>query len=101
MNNKTSVIFRTFRKGGDVIALFPYVPADDRGWFCMSYQSIGQHGAATPNLMREATRPAHELEIAPLREELGRIGYTLREMRKFPRTAYNVRKKAAFIGNFY
>lgn len=91
---KTPVIFRTFRKGGDVIALFPFEPSScsDNGWTCQSYQHVGQHGGSSPHLMRGGTRPSTRTEIAPLRRELVRIGYKLKTLKRFPRNAYAMRK---------
>ena len=89
----TAVIFRTFVSGGDVIALFPLEPADVKGWYCMSYQSVGQHGGATPDLMgRKLTRPSSAAEIRELDCELRRKGYKLRVLRRFPSNAFEVRK---------
>ena len=79
----TPVIFRTFRNGGDVIALFPTVAHDPSGLYIQSYQHVGQHGAASPGLAVDHTRPATEAEAAPLRRELVRIGYgDLHEVKK-------------------
>ena len=89
----TAVIYRTFHSG-DAIALFPFIPSDIYGHHCESYQQIGQHGGATPDLMRHGTRASTPDEIAPLRDELTRIGYTLKELKRFPRNAFDVRKAA-------
>ena len=38
------VVFRRWRDtDGDVIALFPEIPADVQGCCCQSYMHIGQH----------------------------------------------------------
>jgi len=70
----TKVKFRKFPEG-DVIALFPEEEADLRG-NCMSYMCIGQHGAASPELIEELT-PATPAEYKAIKEELERIGYHL------------------------
>lgn len=70
---KTAVIFRQF-PDGDAIALFPNETADQQGSI-MSYQTIGQHGAASPELIEEL-EPASEEQQAKLQAELVRIGYT-------------------------
>lgn len=74
---KTKVIFRKFpsRKGGEVIALFPEIPADHMGNIG-SYMHTGQHGAASPYLGR-GLRLATPEEYESLKQELGRIGYVL------------------------
>ena len=61
---KTKVIFRTFRKGGDVIAYFPEIPADRCPSHCMSYAHCGQHGAALA-YWSGTTRPATPAEVRP------------------------------------
>ena len=91
----TAVIFRTFKSGGDVIALFPFEPSDNYGHHCSSYQRVGQHGGATPDLMRgNYTRPSTPAEICDLACELRGLGYKLRGLRRFPSNAYAVRKAA-------
>lgn len=88
----TKVIFRTF-KDGQVIALFPEIPATDNGWECMSYMHIGQHGAASP-FLTHYTRPASEMEYKPLLDELKRIGYDdLKVCKRFGKNDYKTRKE--------
>lgn len=67
-----SVIFRKWNNG-DVIALFPEIPADISGLFCDSYEHIGQHGAAHYRSVILNTKPALPSEYASLFEELSRI----------------------------
>ena len=94
-SEQTAVIFRTFTNG-EVIALFPFIPSDNYGHNCLSYQRIGQHGGATPDLMRsQYTRPSTPAEICDLACELRGIGYKLRGMQRFPRNAFAVRQKEA------
>jgi hypothetical protein len=62
------------------------------------YQRIGQHGGATPDLMRgQYTRPATDAEIEPLASELYALGYNLKPMKRFPRNAFEVRKGKAAL----
>jgi len=68
------VVFRKFKSGGDIIALFPRSPADVNGYFCASYQHIGQHGAADPAIVSNTTL-ATPKEYDPLLKELKSIGY--------------------------
>ena len=91
---KTSVIFRTYKKDGDVIALFPELPADSSRWHCLSYQSIGQHGAASCCIDPD-TRPSTKKEIETLSRELRQIGYDLDVKRRFSR-AMDSRRIARF-----
>jgi hypothetical protein len=72
----TKVIFRKFKEG-DVIALFPREPGtNDPYGTCMSYQHIGQHGAADTGIV-SITKLAKPAEYAALARELRSIGYTL------------------------
>ena len=90
---QTTVIFRTFLKRGDVIALFPFEPADSAGLDCMSYQHIGQHGGADPSICRRPyTRPSTPAEICDLACELRGLGYKLKAASRVPRNAFAIRK---------
>jgi hypothetical protein len=76
----TKVIFRMFKnpydKNDDVIALFPELPGDTNPYVtCLSYQHIGQHGAACVNLTGRYTKPAREDQYKDLLAELVSIGY--------------------------
>jgi len=71
------VVFRVFPEG-DVIAIFP--DQDFARGQVLSYQHLGQHGGASPELVREL-RPASRKEYAPLLAELKSIGYCLRVRR--------------------
>lgn len=74
----TKVIFRKYRKGGDILALFPEVPADNRGHYCQSYEHVGQHGAADYyGCIHKLTVPAKPVEYADLMAELEHRGYCL------------------------
>lgn len=77
----TEVVFRVFKTDGDVVALFPNEIADLEG-NCMSYQRIGQHGAATYNHCISISRPAMPAEYASLKRELESIGYILKIIKK-------------------
>lgn len=74
-NSPDKVCFKKF-EDGDVIALFPYIPFDNKGEARMSYMHVGQHGGASPELM-EVLDAATEEEYRPLKEELESIGYKL------------------------
>lgn len=63
----TKVHFRMWQEG-DCIALFP----EDTGWesrFIGSYQHVGQHGSASPDLIVMLT-PATPEQYADLKQEL-------------------------------
>jgi hypothetical protein len=72
----TTVIFRADRKNGEVLALFPEIPADSQGNITM-YVHVGQHGAADYQTAMKTTRPAKLKEYASLLKELQQIGYKL------------------------
>lgn len=82
---KTLVVFRTFKKGGDVIALFPEIPGDSKG-NVSSYMHIGQHGAASYHGVIADTRPSTPEEIEPLKTELESepYGYSLELRKRIP-----------------
>lgn len=81
MSEKTVVIFRVWNKDvaapGSVIALFPELPSDGAGLYCLSYEHMGQHGAADYDSVMARSRPALEAEYAPLKRELEGRGYDL------------------------
>ena len=68
-------IYRKYRRGGDILACFPEIPADNRGVLMSCYQHIGQHGAAHWGHVLRLTIPAKPKEYANLARELKRIGY--------------------------
>lgn len=83
----TPVVLRRWRDTGDVIALFPTLPAEAHSpGLVTSYEHVGQHGAADYGTVLKQTRPVkhHELDnfpkgatdVADLIAELLAIGYT-------------------------
>jgi len=69
----TKITFRKF-PDGDVIALMPEI-CESRGYIT-SYMRVGQHGEASPDLMKDLD-PATVEEWAPLKAELESIGYNV------------------------
>jgi len=88
------VIFRAFKDGGDVIALFPEVPFDRHLCNCQSYQHVGQHGGANYSGVMRNTRAATRKEYAELAEELHRIGYALVVKQGDPGRAMEKKRRA-------
>lgn len=83
----TDVIFRAWRGTGEVIALFPYESyGTNRGewWLCQSFEHIGQHSAASIELIG-TTREARPDEYADLMRELQGRGYRLRVIKRVNR----------------
>lgn len=69
----TPVVFRTFKSGGTVIALFPW---EDWGFNnCASYMHVGQHGGADYVHCIAVSRPTPPTEYGNLLNELVQIGY--------------------------
>ena len=91
---KTKVIFRKFHTG-EVVALFPELPGTNDVATCLSYVHVGQHGATSVYLTRH-TALATKAESAELARELRRIGYKLREVKRFTRKDYESRKKELY-----
>lgn len=80
---QTRVVFRMWNGGEKgkakkhLIALFPDI---DEYWpgYVLSYEHIGQHGAADYNQIIMDSRPATPAEYADLAAELASIGYDLK-----------------------
>jgi hypothetical protein len=90
------VVFRRWQdRSGDVIALFPEIPADIHGRYCQSYMQIGQHGGADYHGVIRHTAPVCQRQYAELAEELWRIGYDLRPIRRASCTHHDKRRATA------
>lgn len=89
------VVFRRWRDSGDVIALFPELPADIHGRYCDSYEHIGQHGGADFHGVIQQTKPCSSEASADLAAELRTIGYNLRPSRRISRTHHEARRRLA------
>lgn len=91
---KTVVVFRKFRDGGDILALFPEIAASHDGK-CLSYQTIGQHSGADYAGCIAASVPARPDEYRELARELCRIGYTLDIRSRATRAMHDKRLQSA------
>ena len=82
---KTKVIFRQWKIGCEIIALFPEIATDTFGYNCQSYIRVGQHGAASPSIMLKDTKPAilEDGAVKKLIKELEQIGYNLEIIKRF------------------
>lgn len=90
----TEVIFRKFRNGGDIIAIFPALLGTEKWWIdCRSYQHVGQHGACTLDYV-SITRPATFEEVTPLFKELENLGYNLKRIPAMRQQHLQARKQA-------
>lgn len=93
----TLVVFRRWREGngGDIIALFPELPADYQGWFCDAYEHLGQHAGADYHGVIQATKPVSVEDAADLRQELERIGYRLKPIKRASHKHHEARRATA------
>src|SRR3989304_3134321 len=76
------VVFRRWNDTGDIIALFPEIVADIDGLYCLSYEHVGQHGAADYHGIIQHTLPVTSKEYAGLAQELTQIGYSLKPIQR-------------------
>jgi hypothetical protein len=88
------VVFRRWRNG-DVIALFPTLPADLSGNHCDAYEHVGQHGGADYVGVIQKTTPCSLNDAADLATELRRIGYRLKPIKRASRVHHDNRRQLA------
>jgi hypothetical protein len=88
-------IFRRWKDSGDVIALFPAIPADIDGRYCLSYEHVGQHGAADFHGVVRRTLPATSKQCAGLARELRQIGYDLKPIQRASSRNHEKRRREA------
>ena len=93
--DKDTVVFRKWKDGFGVIALFPEIPTDLYGYYCESYEHVGQHGGADYFGVIMNTRPASTEECADLAEELTNIGYQLRPIKRASQIHHERRRRLA------
>lgn len=82
----TKVVFRKFKQGGDIIALFP---KQVNRLMVGSYMHVGQHSDADYAGVIAATTPAKESDYAELLTELKSIGYDDLQVMKRCKPKYN------------
>jgi len=93
--DKDTVVFRKWRDGFGIIALFPELPTDLYGYYCESYEHVGQHGGADYFGVIMNTRPANSEESTDLYEELTSIGYVLRPIQRASQIHHERRRRLA------
>lgn len=91
---KTKVIFRQWKIGCEIIALFPEIATDTLGYNCQSFMHVGQHGAASPNIIKD-TQPAilEDGVVKRLIKELIDRGYNLEIIKRFRYSHQQTRQK--------
>ena len=89
------VVFRRWKENGDIIALFPALPADLYGEYCDAYEHVGQHGGADYFGVIQHTKPCSLEQSADLVTELQRIGYRLRPIKRASRVHHDNRRQLA------
>ena len=89
------VIFRRWQDTGSIIALFPALPADYQGRFCDAYEHVGQHVGADYHGVIQATTPVTDEDAQALFEELIRIGYRLRPIKRASYRMHKTRRATA------
>ena len=70
---RIKIIFRVWKKSGEVIALFPEISVDHDKANVQSYENIGQHGAADYYYVVYKTKLATKEEYELLLTELTQI----------------------------
>jgi hypothetical protein len=94
-SQSTIVVFRRWKDCGDVIALFPELPADHNGYYCDAYEHVGQHGGADYYGVIRATEPVSRSAAASLMHELTLIGYRLLVKERASRQMHEQRRATA------
>ena len=91
----TPVLFRKWKKEGDVIAIFPYDLGNNDPATCSSYQHVGQHGSCDPQHLMGVTTEALPEEYEPLKQELesAPYHYQLMLIHKLPANSYTHRQQ--------
>lgn len=79
----TRTILRRFKDDGSVIAIF--LDIDEGRGMVSSYMRVGQHGAASRDVV-SVTRPCRvdDEDAAALLRELERVGYSPRVIQRWP-----------------
>lgn len=82
--DKTKVLFRKCKEGGDIIAVFPRELGNGNPDNCLCYQHVGQHGSCDLAWVEKHTVTAEPGEYTDLFNELvNHCGYDLRIMKNF------------------
>jgi len=89
------VIFRRWKDTGDVVAIFPALPADEAGRYCQSYDETGQQIAVEYEDIFEDTVGASPTEYSRLAHELAMLGYRLRPVQQATQEMHERRRDAA------
>ncbi len=92
----TLVAYRRWRtQPKTVFALFPELPSDYQGFYCDSYEHVGQHAGADYYGCINASDPVNDEDAADLRRELERIGYILKPIKRASQRVHDARRATA------
>lgn len=90
-----AVIFRRWNDTGDIVAIFPELPADDQGRFCLAHDELGQQIAADYEQVMQDTTPGSPEECGRFAHELTLLGYDLRPISQASDQHHERRRAAA------
>lgn len=89
------VIFRRWNDTGDIVAIFPELPADDQGRFCVAHDELGQQIAAEYEQVMRDTTPVSPTEYGRFAHELTLLGYDLQSINQASDQHHERRRAAA------
>lgn len=85
---KTEVIFRKYKKEGDILAIFPHNVQASKG-YVLCYQHTGQYSEGDYSACLDITRPAIPSEYEGLQKELETdFGYNLQVIKRQNRNKF-------------
>lgn len=85
------VVFRMF--DGQVVALFPELPANNTDNLCQSYTLAGGFGAEEPESFIENSEPAHPRDYTLVKGVLKQLGYTAEVLSEITEEHHEERKR--------
>lgn len=89
------VVFRRWKDTGDLVAVFPEIPADDLGRYCFAYDETGTQTAAEYEEIIQDTTPVTPTEYGRFAHELTMLGYDLQPVLEASHQHHERRREAA------
>jgi hypothetical protein len=90
----TKVLFRLEKQSGEVLAVFPELPATLAQAHCTGYAQLGQHCEVSLDYVRQQTTPATRSQYRSLARELRQRGYRLAIRRRLSPPMHRARQAA-------